>query len=190
MMTVTVAADVLRAALLFTKSDPVYGSTLRDEYQHVILDRTIVATDGHTMFVANPGEVLIEGAARPVLLHRGFVEHIAKGDEAVTFMVGKQAMDGEGNLYPLPAGEIVNWRKIYPRTTNGGASQYNLLYLNRIIQANIELGARADLTAGIVHVYHNGTAGPAVAELHNRRGHVLCNHRLDNSCDTFTPFNL
>src|SRR5574337_585784 len=101
MMTVTVAADVLRAALLFTKSDPIYGSTLRDEYQHIILDRTIIATDGHTMFVANPGEVLIDGTPRPVLLARGFVEHIAKGEDAVTFMVGKQAMDAEGNLYPL-----------------------------------------------------------------------------------------
>ena len=192
MMTVTVAADILRAALLFTKTDDTLGSTLREEYRHVILDRTIVATDGHTMFIANPGEVLISGTPRAVLLHHTFVEKlIARADEpSVTFMVGKEVMDEMGALYPLAEGEIVDWRKVYPRTTNGGTSQYNLLYLHRAIRANVDLGAPPGLDAGNIHVHHNGTAGPAVLELHKSRAHVLCQYRIDNSGDTFSPFNV
>ena len=190
MITVTVAADILRAALIYTKQDDLAGSTLREEYQHLILDHTIVATDGHTMFIANPGEVKIEGTPRAVLLPRGFIEHIAKGAEPVTFMVGKQAMDAEGNLYPIPKGDIVDWRKVYPRHTNGGTSQYNLVYLHRAVRANIELGARADATAGEIPVHHNGSAGPCVLELHNRRAHVIVNHRYSNRDNGYQPFNV
>lgn len=191
MLTVTVAADILRAALLFTRSELGLGSMLRDEYQHVILDQTIVATDGHTMFIANPGEVKLEGKPRAVLLHHGFVEHIIQdaGRDLVTFMIGKQAMDAEGNLYPLPVGEIVNWRKVYPRHTNGGTSQYNLLYLHRAVRANVELGAPLGEQAGKIHVHHNGTSGPCVAELHGRRAHVLFQYFTDAVTD-FQPFNV
>lgn len=193
MMIVTVAADILRAALLYTRSEFGLGSNLRDEYRHVILDRTIVATDGHTMFIANPGEVKIEGGpARALLLHHGLVEklgHTAEDGGMVTFMVGKQIMDAEGNLYPIETGEIVNWRKVYPRHPNGGTSQYNLLYLNRAVRANIELGAPVGEQAGKIHVHHNGTSGPCVAELHNRRAHVLFQYFADKN-EEFVPFNV
>lgn len=190
MITVTVAPEILRAALLFTKTDALMGSTMRDEYRHIILDQTIVASDGHTMFVANPREVKIEGTPRPVLLHRGFVEHVAMSEDLVTFMIGKQAMDAEGNLYPLAEGVVVNWRKVYPRYTNGATSQYNLLYLHRAVRANVELGAKPGAPAGEIHVHHNGTSGPCVLELHDRRAHVIVQYLMGKSRDMYTPFNV
>lgn len=197
MFTLTTRPDVLRAALLFTKSE-AYGSTMRAEYDHVILDRTLIATDGHSMIVINPGEVSIKGdKIRPVLLPRQAIEAAIEGtvtNDPISLMVdpvGGWVMTTTAKTYPLPTGEIINWDRVYPRHTTGGTSNYNLAYLHRAVRANIELGAPNSSVAGEMVVHHNGTSGPAVIVLTDRRAHVIVNYLNVKGGDSdYQPFLL
>src|SRR5579872_4415134 len=132
MFQVKCPAAFLRAAWLFVKKDDAGGSTLNPAYAHVILDRTLVATDGHTMIIFNPEKVQISGDdARPCLLPLSLLEALGdlKGD--VTLYIDPAAGKGmvhTGYTFDLAHGRVVDWRRVYPAELSGEHAQYNLAY--------------------------------------------------------------
>lgn len=171
MFQVKVSAAVLHAASLFL-ADPEENPT-NPAYAHAIIDRTVVATDGRTMFVANPAEVVITGAnPRPFLLPFRAILGLSEERGPVTFMVTESAvMDEQGQIHAIPPGNIVEWRRVYPEQTSGELANFNLVYLDRCVRANVLLGSPAD-RAGVTKIHHNGDSTTLI-ELHDRRGHAV-----------------
>jgi hypothetical protein len=193
MFTLTVRPDILRAALLFTK-ERGQGSGLREEYDHLILDRTIVATNGHTMFIANPSEVCLTGpGTTPVFLGKDLIGELLDGvadNEPVSCFIdarSRSALTSMGKRFELPMGLFVDWRKVYPRHINGATTDYSLFYLAKVTHANLLLGAKEGILAGQSKVHHNGSQGPCVIELTGNRAHVMIQHML-HMTDEYKPF--
>lgn len=185
-------AKWLRAAWLFVGKA---GATSNPAYAHVIVDRTLVATDGRAMLVVNPAEVGISGnGAAPFLLPRWTLEALGDLQGEVTFYIdlanGKGLAD-TGHTFDLPRDKIVNWRRAYPQRTTGEHAQYNLAYLDRCVRANELLGEDDYCAGASLEIQPNGQDGPGIVVLREGSAHVIVNYMYTrNHSQPFNRFNL
>ena len=167
MTTITVNADMLRAALLCA-SDEQSRFYLRGVY--VDPAGKLVATDGHRMFVGtidlaasehNPAPGSFDGW----IICRDVLKRALAGYKLPTITI---APDRVGDIACAPVdGSYPDWRRVVPSEISGTAAQFNPAYMADMgkIGALLAGKPKRGYSAGTgltAHIHHNGESAAGV----------------------------
>jgi DNA polymerase-3 subunit beta len=165
--TITVNADMLRAALLCTSAEET-----RYYLNGVFVDPAgkLVSTDGHRMFVGaidlasdNTDDNPAPGSFTGWIICRDVLKRALAGHKLPTITI---APDRVGDIACKPIdGTFPDWRRVVPSEITGTVAQFNPAYvadmgkIGLLLQGKPRRGYSSG-TALSAHIHHNGE-GPA-----------------------------
>jgi len=167
MTTITVNADMLRAALLCA-SDEQSRFYLRGVY--VDPAGKLVATDGHRMFVGTIDLIASEHNPAPGsfdgwIICRDVLKRALAGYKLPTITI---APDRVGDIACAPVdGSYPDWRRVVPSEISGTAAQFNPAYMadmgkiGALLAGKPKRGYSAS-TGLTAHIHHNGESAAGV----------------------------
>lgn len=164
--TITVNADMLRAALLCASSEET-----RFYLKGVYVDPAgkLVATDGHRMFVGtidlasdNPCDNPAPSSFKGWIICRDVLKRALAGHKLPTITI---TPDRTGDIACKPVdGVFPDWRRVVPSEITGTIAQFNPIYVADMGKIGVLLAGkpkRYSHSAGLTaHIHHNGE-GPA-----------------------------
>lgn len=164
--TITVNADMLRAALLCASTEET-----RYYLKGVFVDPAgkLVSTDGHRMFVGTIDLAASEhnpapGSFTGWIICRDVLKRVLAGHKLPTITI---APDRVGDIACQPIdGSFPDWRRVVPSEITGTVAQFNPAYVADMGKIGLLLQGkpkRGYLNAGLTaHIHHNGESPAGV----------------------------